>query len=79
MVNKGEEIDFQAIESIGYPLVVKPNSGGSSVATGIVRDREELTNLINEVVKYDNEVMVEEYIKGDEITCCILDGQVYLP
>jgi D-alanine-D-alanine ligase len=76
MVNKGEEIDFQAIESIGYPLVVKPNSGGSSVATGIVRDREELTNLINEAVKYDNEVMVEEYIKGDEITCCILDGQV---
>ena len=71
MVNKGEEIDFQAIESIGYPLVVKPNSGGSSVATGIVRDREELTNLINEAVKYDNEVMVEEYIKGDEITCPI--------
>lgn len=76
MVNKGEDIDFQAIESIGYPLVVKPNSGGSSVATGIVKDRKELTNLINEALKYDNEVMVEEYIKGDEITCPILDGQV---
>lgn len=76
MINKGEEIDYEAIEAIGYPLVVKPNSGGSSVATGIVNDREELTNLINEALKYDNEVMVEEYIKGEEITCCILDGQV---
>lgn len=76
MVNKGEEIDYEAIESIGYPLVVKPNCGGSSVATGIVKNREELTNLIKEALKYDNEVMVEEYIKGEEITCCILDGQV---
>jgi len=76
MVNKGEEIDYEAIESIGYPLVVKPNSGGSSVATGIVYNKEELANLINEALKYDDEVMVEQYIKGEEITCCILDGKV---
>ncbi|WP_163192052.1 D-alanine--D-alanine ligase [Clostridium thermarum] len=76
MVKKGEEIDVNAVETIGYPLVVKPNSGGSSVATGIVRDREELVNLIYEALKYDNEVMVEKYIKGDEITCCILDGKM---
>ncbi|NLM35515.1 MAG: D-alanine--D-alanine ligase [Clostridiales bacterium] len=76
MVNKGEEIDYEAIESIGYPLVVKPNSGGSSVATGIVYNKEELANLVNEALKYDDEVMVEQYIKGEEITCCILDGKV---
>lgn len=76
MVNKGEEINYEAIESIGYPLVVKPNSGGSSVATGIVYNKEELANLINEALKYDDEVMVEQYIKGEEITCCILDGKV---
>ncbi|WP_139905009.1 D-alanine--D-alanine ligase [Clostridium thermarum] len=76
MVKKGEEIDVNAVETIGYPLVVKPNSGGSSVATGIVRNREELVNLIDEALKYDNEVMVEKYIKGDEITCCILDGKM---
>ena len=76
MVNAGEEIDLEAIEAIGYPMVVKPNNGGSSVATGIVKDREELLALINEALKYDNEVMVEKYIKGDEITCCILDGKM---
>lgn len=76
MVNADEEIDMNAIEAIGYPLVVKPNNGGSSVATGIVRDRDELLSLINEALKYDNEVMVEKYIKGDEITCCILNGKM---
>jgi D-alanine-D-alanine ligase len=76
MVRAGEQFDVKAIEAIGYPLVVKPNSGGSSVATGIVRTSEELINLINEALKYDNEVMVEKYIKGDEITCCILDGKM---
>lgn len=76
MINNGEEIDTDAVEKIGYPVVVKPNSGGSSVATAIVYDKIKLMDAVKEAFKYDNEVMVERYIKGDEITCCILDGKV---
>jgi D-alanine--D-alanine ligase (EC 6.3.2.4) len=59
-----------------YPVVVKPNSGGSSVATFIVHSEEELKIAILEALKYDSEVMIEEYVDGMEITCSMLDGKL---
>lgn len=76
MVKDLENLKEEAIEQLGYPVVVKPNNGGSSVATNLVSSREGLKAAIIEALKYDKEVMVEEYIKGDEITCCILDGRM---
>lgn len=57
-------------------VVVKPNSGGSSVMTFICDDKASLEKAILEILKMDAEVMVEEYIKGDEITVPILDNDV---
>lgn len=71
-----EEIDYSEIDKIGYPVVAKPNSGGSSVATFVVKNREELNLAVLEGLKYDREVMIEKYISGDEITCCILNGEM---
>lgn len=68
-----EEIDYIEIDKIGYPVVIKPNSGGSSVATFIIKDKSEVYPAVEEGLKYDREVMIEKYIKGDEITCCILN------
>ncbi|TDT60935.1 D-alanine--D-alanine ligase [Fonticella tunisiensis] len=76
MVRNADEIDYDAIEKLGYPVVVKPNSGGSSVATTIVSSREKIKESVIEALKYDREVMIEQYIKGDEITCPILDGKM---
>ena len=77
MVNKDNKQNaLKEAEKIGYPVVVKPNSGGSSVATNIVKSGEKLIENINKALEYDREVMVEKYIKGDEITCCILNGEV---
>ena len=70
------DIDFNEVNKMGYPLFVKPNSGGSSVATTMVKDKEELLTSVDEAFKYDNEVMIEQYIKGDEITCCVLDRKM---
>ncbi|EYE87974.1 D-alanine--D-alanine ligase [Fervidicella metallireducens AeB] len=78
IVKDKDKINYECIEKLGYPLVVKPNSGGSSVATSIVNSREELETAVIEALKFDNEVMVEDYIKGDEITCPVLNG-VMLP
>lgn len=71
-----ENLDYEAIENIGYPVVVKPNCGGSSVATNIVRKKEDIAEAVNLAFNYDKEVMIEKYLKGDEITCCMLDGQM---
>ena len=76
LVKDENKMDYNDAEKLGFPLVVKPNSGGSSIATFIVNNRDELKDALIEVLNYDNEVIVEKYIKGDEITCCILNGKV---
>lgn len=72
-----ESIDYDAIEKMGYPVFVKPNSGGSSVATNFIKKKEDIEAAVLEALKYDKEVMIEQYIKGDEITCPVMDGKLY--
>ncbi|HBX49108.1 MAG TPA: D-alanine--D-alanine ligase, partial [Clostridiaceae bacterium] len=73
MVKDAKNINFAKIEEIGYPVVVKPNCGGSSIATSLVKCKDDIVEAVEEALKYDKEVMIEKYIKGDEITCCILN------
>ncbi|GFZ34347.1 D-alanine--D-alanine ligase [Clostridium zeae] len=72
-----DDIDYRKIDDLGYPVVVKPNNGGSSVATFVIKEESEIENSVIEALKWDKEVMIEKYIKGDEITCPILDGQMF--
>ncbi|WP_160679984.1 D-alanine--D-alanine ligase [Clostridium sp. C8-1-8] len=76
-VSAVEEIDYNRIEQLGYPVVVKPNNGGSSVATFVVKEKSEIEAAVIEALKWDKEVMLEKYIKGDEITCPILDNEMF--
>ncbi|MBP0726974.1 D-alanine--D-alanine ligase [Bacillus sp. RG28] len=71
-----EELNMDELDQMGYPVVVKPNSGGSSVGVKIVYDQDTIKSTIAEVFKWDSEVIIEKYIKGEEITCSILDGQL---
>lgn len=75
-VKSVEEIDYDYIDKMGYPVFVKPNSGGSSVATNLIKKKEDIESAVRLALDYDPEVMIEKYIKGDEITCCILDGKM---
>lgn len=75
-VKSVNEIDYDVLNKVTYPMFVKPNSGGSSVATVLVNSREEVEEAVKTALQYDNEVMLEEYIKGDEITCCVLNGKM---
>ncbi|AWI06639.1 D-alanine--D-alanine ligase [Clostridium drakei] len=75
-VKSVEEIDYDLIEKIGYPVVVKPNCGGSSVATNIIKKKEDIESAVSLALDYDTEVMIEKYIKGDEVTCCMMNGEV---
>lgn len=74
-LKSAENIDYDAIEKIKYPVFIKPNSGGSSVATFLVNKKEEVENAVKNVLLYDEIVLVEEYIEGEEITCPILNGK----
>lgn len=75
-VKKGQEIDYKLLKKIGYPLVIKPIAGGSSIGTFIANGEEDVMDCIQKGFDYDERIMIEKYIKGTEITCSILDGNV---
>ncbi|OQA27566.1 MAG: D-alanine--D-alanine ligase [Firmicutes bacterium ADurb.Bin354] len=63
------------IKEIGYPAVVKVNNGGSSVGTYIVNDRAEFESALKAATKYDEYVVVEQFVKGREFTCGLIEGK----
>lgn len=65
--------DFPA--KFGFPLVVKPARHGSSVGLSIVDKKEDLTAAVDLAFSFDDKIIVEEYIRGREITIGILDGK----
>ncbi|CAB1250993.1 D-alanine--D-alanine ligase [Clostridium sp. MT-14] len=75
-INSIDEIDYKYLDDMGYPVVVKPNCGGSSVATSIVTEKKHVEDAVKLALDYDREIIIEKYIKGDEVTCCILNGKV---
>lgn len=52
------------IEKIGYPVIVKPATLGSSIGIKVCHDVLELQEAIQEAIKYDNKILVEEVIKN---------------
>jgi len=60
-------------DELGLPLVIKPASHGSSIGLSIIDKREDLDTAVNFAFSFDKKVIVEEYIKGREVTVGILD------
>jgi D-alanine-D-alanine ligase len=73
LLKKGVEYSEITIkETVGLPCFVKPNNGGSSFGTSKVNKTEDLENAIKEAFREDDEVLVETYIKGTELSCGLL-------
>jgi len=62
-------------EKLGYPLVVKPATQGSSIGLSIVKKEEELKPACQKAFEIDNEILLEEYLKGREITVGVLENK----
>jgi D-alanine-D-alanine ligase len=58
-----------------YPLVVKPMSQGSAVGVSIVENFKQLVSAAKNAFKYDNEILIEQFIEGKEITVGVLNGK----
>ena len=67
-----ENRDF-AVKKLGYPLVLKPLSEGSSVGVFIVHNKQELEQAAKKWT-YGN-VLYEEFIKGRELSCSVLNNK----
>ncbi len=61
---------------LGFPCVVKPASGGSSVGLTLVTNAAELPGAVALACQYGGEALVERYVKGREVTVAVLGGEV---
>ncbi len=61
------------LKRLKLPLFVKPNAGGSSVGMSKVNKSDELENAIKIAFDEDDEILIEEYIPGREITCGVFN------
>lgn len=59
----------EIINDLGLPCFVKPNNGGSSFGISKVKNKVELIPAIEKAFEEDNEIIIEEFIAGTEITC----------
>ena len=59
---------------IGFPVIVKPSKQGSTVGLSIVKEPGALQAAIDEAADFDDEVMIEQFIAGRELTVGILGG-----
>lgn len=71
--------DFEAgagdiFQRMSPPWIVKPADGGSSLGCSLARNYNELVQAINLASQYSNSILVEEFIKGREATCGVVEG-----
>jgi D-alanine-D-alanine ligase len=71
---RGEQVRLDAL-SFGLPIVVKPVQEGSSVGVSIVREAGQLEAALAEAFRHDSEILVEQYVKGQEVQVGILDDR----
>lgn len=60
-----------------FPVVVKTCCGGSSVGVYIAADQAEYEKALEDAYSYEDEVVIEEYIKGREFSVAVVDGKAY--
>jgi len=70
---------IEQVEGIlDLPVIVKPSKQGSTVGLTLVKKREDIQPAVTEAFKYDDEVMIERFIPGRELTVGVL-GEIALP
>ena len=73
-VRKGEDV-LKACQNLRYPLITKPVCEGSSFGMTKVNKPEELIPAYEEAVKFNDDVLIEEFINGFFITVGVLEAQ----
>ena len=73
-LRKGESINEEKIvEELGLPLFVKPNQSGSSLGISKVKAKSELAAAIEFAFKEDDEILIESFLKGMEVSVGVID------
>ena len=84
VIKKGDnlqDIDKTIFKTFPIPAIVKPGGSGSSIGVSLVKVLKDILPAIEKALKYSEVVIVEEFIKGKEVTCGVVekfrDEQLY--
>ncbi len=68
-----QRMDFKkAKKELGLPMFIKPVNMGSSVGVSKVRNEKEFKKAVADAFKFDNKIIIEEFVDGREIECSVL-------
>ncbi|MBQ3021017.1 MAG: D-alanine--D-alanine ligase [Bacilli bacterium] len=68
-----EEKYKKQIDELGYPVVVKPSNLGSSVGIKFVKNKKEISDAINDAIKYDKKILIEKAVENlKEVNCSVI-------
>ena len=71
--NQDSESIISKAKKIGFPLIVKPSSTGSSVGISVCEDEDSLREAIEDAINYDNKIIIEEVVKNlKEVNIAVL-------
>ena len=70
-----EKVVSSAEAGVALPCVVKPCCGGSSIGVSIIHSEEEFERALEEAFRYEEEILIEDYIEGREFSVGVLDGK----
>ncbi|MDE6889388.1 MAG: D-alanine--D-alanine ligase [Eubacterium sp.] len=72
-MKKTERIQDFSQTGLSLPCIVKPCRGGSSIGISIVHTADEYTAALNEAFRWEDEVILEDYVKGREFSVAVID------
>ena len=74
-----DKIIENIINTIGFPVVIKPVDQGSAVGVSIVKSKEDLKEAIDQTIKSFPWLMAQQFVKGQEATCGVLEknGEIF--
>ena len=73
------KVDGRLLEEIHnrfkMPIIVKPNDGGATIGLSLVKEDSELHDALDAALRESHNVLIEEFVRGREITVAVLDGK----
>lgn len=70
-------IDARIVAEFGYPAIVKPQSGGSTVGLSVVSSAIELPHALELIREQRDGALIEDYFNGREIAATVVDGMAF--
>lgn len=73
---KNIDVGYKYAKKLGFPVIVKPNSGSQGSDVALVHNKEEFYKALNRIYKNDKIAIVERYMKGNDYRLVVLDDKV---